>query len=90
MRRYPDGTTLKERFRVPVGTPLTAQQADEVAGEMVRLWSARYQEGLTYTMESWLIAHPQTMFNMRYWGVISTTERLEPYMNLAPEKVFMR
>lgn len=84
--RYPDGETLQARFQVPIGTPLTFQQADEVAQEMIRLWSTRYQEGLSYSQESWLIQHPETMWNMRYWGVINTTERLEPYMNMAPQK----
>jgi hypothetical protein len=81
-RSSPRGDTIYEQFGIRPGQPLTDEQAGEVAQELVRLNTRKYQDALTYNTENWLIEHPNILCDLTYWNQIDPTERVRPYLSL--------
>ena len=82
------GDTIFQRFGIRPGKALTQQQANEVAEELVRLETRKYQKAETYEMENWLLENQSVLCNMAYWGEREPTLRLRAALALCPTKTF--
>lgn len=87
-RTFEGGDTIFQRFDITPGKALTQQQANEVAEELVRLETKKYQEAETYEMEDWLLKNQNVLCNMAYWGEREPTERLRAALAHCPTKTF--